>query len=105
MSMFTPRDISAQAAAADIARELREHPEQWRKGVEVAVQVEVVDDGPCCLVMHLNRRGVRTFSPAYATFVRLSGGVVDQGEISKWNDARERSVDDVITLCEKVARS
>jgi hypothetical protein len=81
--------------AADIARELREHPEHWRQGL----WKEGMAAGAKCLGAHIE---VRAGGPSMA--MKLAFGFnASNFELIDWNDAPGRTVDDVIELCEKVA--
>lgn len=106
---------SAQEVAADIARELREHPDHWFQGslVKLADGSEndepwdaTRDDAICwCLEGHIVRR--TKIDPEYGidrdvvfSAFRLALG---ESELYAWNDRNGRSVADVIALAERVA--
>lgn len=97
--------VSIEAVAADIARELREHPERW-------TQVDSAHDAfgnwtnswnenavTWCLEGHVGRRV--TWPLRDQTLHRFKDTL---GRIVfTWNDERDRTVGDVIALCERIA--
>jgi hypothetical protein len=101
-------DIDIKAIAADIAGELREHPEQWTQNDYAKGALGIGTDacGPqaCtwCLLGHLHRRTGGRWSDSL--FSQRLGPYVAYLEISTWNDWPQRTVADVIALCERVAK-
>lgn len=94
--------MTPQELAADIAAELRAHPERWTKHA----MARDSGGGPCdansphavcwCLIGHGRKRHMSLPQEFYH--------LVNTGLIgSKWNDTKERTVDDVISLCDAVA--
>lgn len=89
--------------AADIARELREHPERWTQGHwardSSGNKVSWRDPNAVCWCLegHINRRGGDTgdFGNAAGTSDDCMTG------LAQFND--RHGVDDVIELCENVA--
>ncbi len=98
--------------AREIADELKSHPDHWFQGAlvkfangassstEFGVRTE---DAVCwCLEGHICKRVDRDVSFwALDDFRKLAG----VGTLFRWNDAPDRTVNDVIALCEKVAAS
>lgn len=103
MPMTDPREI-----AADIARELREHPERWTKGRDARDREgrAVCPTDPSavcwCLIGHCDRR---SDAYAYVEFREIAKRFVEGRVLTFWNDHPSRTVDDVIELCDKVAKS
>lgn len=97
---LTDTELSAlKAIAANIAQTLKERPHLWRRGPE-----GLLGGGPCCLVHHLIRRGLNelgNYQALYRAFCEAAP--IPWGGVSTWNDAPERTVDDVIAACERVA--
>jgi hypothetical protein len=96
-----------QEIAADIARELREDPTRWTQKASArdttGYGVAPASEKACawCLYGHIERRN------AYQTIehFRALDSCMPLGCTISWNDAPERTVDDVIALCDKVAAS
>lgn len=98
---------TVQQIAAEIAQELREHPERWTQGVFARDEKGI----PCfpndskaecwCILGFIHKSKPKTpdFWPQLCNLC----GIENTGHLSKWNDAPGRTVDDVIALCEKVA--
>lgn len=95
----------SKTIAADIARELREHPERWTKGHwardSSGNKVSWYDQSATCWCLegHINRRGGDT-----GDFAQAAGTIDTDGfttGLAEFND--HHTVDDVIDLCEKVA--
>lgn len=91
--------------AADIARELREHPERWTQGHwardSSGNKVNWRDPGAVCWCLegHINKRGGDT-----GDFAQAAGTLDAEGcttGLAQFNDRCD--VADVIELCEKVA--
>lgn len=103
MSTFERATISIKVIAADIARELREHPERWTQGTPArdkegdSTRARSPAAVSWCLFGHIRRR-LYPARCAVGTSSLLFGRLA-----SSWNDAPERTVTDVIALCEKVA--
>lgn len=99
-----PMFASYQEVAADIARELREHPSHWTqkhtaKDVD-GLMCGVFDAAAVCwcLYGHILKRN--------AGFAEAAIGAAfgyPNVTMGRWNDAAERTVEDVIALCEGVA--
>lgn len=98
------------SVAADIARELRVYPNNWTQGA-FAVDTNgnytnARNSRACawCLGGHIIKRdpsnmGDYNFSsPLYLQF----RGAVGRS-VSSWNDVAERTVEDVIALCDRIA--
>lgn len=107
---------SAQEVAADIARELREHPEHWIQNSLVRVESGREFDDPgfvtcgdavCwCLEGLIIRR--TSIDPEDGRIDRdlvfdAFRNVLGEHELYRWNDARGRTVGEVIALAERVA--
>lgn len=104
-----------KSIAADIIRELREHPEHWTKG-ELAsdasgMWVDFDDPKACrwCLYGHVKKRVMGTSGHRHTDYPRsfheAAFGHIDLSGTSfgSWNDDHPgRTVDDVIALCEFV---
>lgn len=102
--MTDPKEI-----AADIARELREHPERWTQGRDArdsrGAGVDYSDPSAVCwcLAGHVDRRGdVNAYVAFRVLLRRFIGNSVTP---VSWNDTKGRTVDEVIELCERIARS
>lgn len=95
---------SPLAVAADIARELREHPDRWTKGFNArnasGLFTGVHDPGARCWCLH-GHILKRNAEFALATIGAAFG--YPNISWSCWNDAHERTVEDVIALCERVS--
>jgi len=89
--------LKLRDAAADIAKTLRENPKMWLNNADG----DVLGRGPCCLLFHLARREIAQNGSEYDTFCDLSG--IPRGHMGEWNDTPGRTVEEVITACEKVA--
>ena len=79
--------------ALSIASELKEHPEHWG-------QIYFHHNGKSCLAGHLRRR----MGDDYDQYNLTPFYDAVDGSITRWNDAPQRTVQDVIALCEKVAQ-
>jgi len=96
--------------AADIARELRANPEAWTKGCYARgssnEQVEAHSSlaQKWCLAGHIMKRCPEKYWPISQRF-REAIGLDKDTYLSMWNDGKERTVDEVIAACEKVATS
>lgn len=96
-----------KTVAADIAQELRQHPERWTRGCEAkdqygdSVEPDCKDAVCWCLVGFINKRDIPT--PCMASLSAEFRKRIGSNNIGKWNDAAERTVDDLIALCESVA--
>jgi hypothetical protein len=89
--------------AADIARELREHPEYWTQGHwardSSGNKVHWRDDAAVCWCLegHINKRGGDT-----GDFAEAAG--TSDGAFTGLASLNDRcGIDDVIDLCDKVA--
>ncbi len=101
--------MNVRLIAARIASELRAEPWRWIQGKYWT------EDGAACLAGHIcHHVGLETSSfesylIAYEAFARhiwsSSVGCNKEVAISVWNDANCRTVEDVIALCEEVARA
>lgn len=109
--------ITAKKIAAEIAAELKEHPEHWTQGAYAKL-----DGGKPCDVTEPEARywcilgliGKRL--PIGASILlqdRIAAGFInaisekdwradDFKMLSRWNDRHGRTVQDVISLCERV---
>lgn len=96
--------MNVKEIAADIARELRAHPERWTQGhwARAADGDKVHWNSPravCwCLEGHINRRDGDTGEFAEAAGTMGTGGTTG---LATFND--RYAVGDVIDLCERVA--
>lgn len=99
---------TVQKIAADIARELREHPERWTQlhsaSTPTGDTVDVHSPRACkwCLSGHIQRRqgnSVFLISLLYP-FVRCAGM-----RVTDFNDDPDRTVDEIVALCDRVAAS
>ena len=93
----TPQEI-----AADIAKDLRKDPSRWGK-------YETYRNGdpnsPCCLVGQIAARS-RIFEDGPALHIQTADmfrEILDDNGLTGWNDKSERTVEDVIAVCDKVA--
>jgi hypothetical protein len=96
---FTAREI-----AAEISRELRDNPQAWHRGAFSNApdkRVDAVDATAWCLSGHLRKRGQPTWGPIYVAFADETG----IGSVCQWNDMDDRTVDEVIALCDRVAEA
>lgn len=98
---------SSKEIVADIARELRAHPERWCQGPS-AMNAEGHEVGSneddavaWCLEGHVWAR-TQMFALPVSTFFLLRAAL-GQEVLFSWNDAPGRTVSDVIQLCEKAA--
>ncbi len=95
--------MNVKEIAADIARELREHPERWTQGAPArdkegnSARVRSPAAVSWCLLGHIRRKQYQTRGEV-GTSAMLTAQLV-----SSWNDAPARTVTDVIVLCEEVA--
>jgi hypothetical protein len=97
-------EIEARAIARSIADELRARPDHWMRGAmwrkdgsdRIVTEKEA---DVLCLMGHIFKRcGDRKSAPVVELFERhLSRPIAD------WNDARGRTVEQVVALCERVA--
>jgi hypothetical protein len=96
-----------KSIAADIARELREHPDNWFQGDLVrygngttSSDVGFVGGVCWCLEGHIMKRtGIDGANAVFAAFREA----IDKMDLFRWNDQPGRTVEDVIELCEKVS--
>lgn len=106
--------LSPQQIAADIAAELRANPDHWMQGallkqadgllVTYPKTDEELRGAVCwCLEGHIARRtGMDDSCRVFEAF----RDVAEAGDgLYRWNDAEDRTVDEVIALCDQVARS
>lgn len=92
--------LPAKQIASDIAALLRERPQLWGQG-----------DDPCprqkCLMEHVaNRQGKDSkffFELRELFYERIKASGSSAVMVAEWNDEPERTVEDVIALCEEVA--
>lgn len=101
--------VNPKLLAADIARELRANPSAWTQhyyAKNSKGQTVPCDDPSAicwCLYGHIDKRTTVSEvirSELEEIFTRhVSDGISD------WNDHFERTVDDVIELCDRVAQS
>lgn len=98
-------DPQVKRLAADIAKELREHPDHWTRGSDARdINGDKVDalhsEATCwCLEGHIIRR-----SPGGFGMVREFAKAADIPCLWQWNDDDpKRTVKDIIDLCERVA--
>lgn len=107
----TPQEI-----AADIARMYREDASRWIQGwlARDAQGNDVYEYSPTAVCWCLRgaidlraRDGGVLASETYQAFDDEIGGRTDPGNVAfvKWNDEPDRTIVDVINLCDKVARS
>jgi hypothetical protein len=102
---------TAQEIAADIAKELRENPGNWCKVTiardEHGRTVDPLDEAACCwcLLGHFEKRLDGSWEPAITPFVRELERQRKIGSVALFNDAPSTGIDDVIALCDLVARS
>jgi hypothetical protein len=105
MSEQLPSD--PKSIAADIARELREHPERWTQGHwardSSGNKVNWKDDAAVCWCLegHINKRGGDTGDFAWAAGTMDPDGVTTG--LATLNDRKSTTVDRMIELCEQVA--
>lgn len=105
--------------AADIARELREHPERWTQnryardsGGEPLDDPKHVHAVCWCLYGHIRRRldeeamgeGVASTHGAFIDAIRRASPMA-QASLVIWNDRYGRTVGEVIALCDAVANN
>lgn len=100
-----------KSVAADIARELREHPERWTKGTHArgssGDQVDYASRlaKKWCLAGHICKRvGMGHDWEIRARFREILG-IEHTMWLSSWNDEPLRTVTDIIAACDKVATS
>lgn len=99
---------TSKEIAADIARELREHPERWMQGRSAStptgdtVDVNSPRASKWCLSGHIQRRQEDSFSllALLDPFVRCAGM-----KVTDFNDHQDRTVDEIVALCDRVAAS
>lgn len=94
--------------AADIAKELREHPERWTTHAVAkdasGDQCRADDpDAVCwCLFGHIQKRGIEPYRPDIAKpFFSIAGLDYKTDGYARMNDVR--TVDEIIQLCDAVA--
>jgi hypothetical protein len=109
------RPSDPKAVIADIARELREHPEHWTQNCFACdrLGIDVLSNDPnavCwCLHGHVQKRiGWPPRNPGeydYAYYGAILRLLADGccARVTVWNDEIGRTVDDVIALCEMVS--
>lgn len=101
---MTPQEI-----AKSIADGLREHPERWTKDHNARdalgnpVQSHHKDAASWCILGHIRKRLPQ--GPLPRDLKRFFSNAVGGDLISSWNDEAERTVVDVIALCDKIANS
>jgi hypothetical protein len=88
---------STRAIAADIAREFKDHPERWKQG-----SFGFRESGGACLDRHITSRCNDRWD-GLASVVCAHMGFASRMGLWNWNDAPDRTVHDIIALCEKVA--
>jgi hypothetical protein len=93
-----------QEVAYDIADELRKHPDRWTQGCNARQADGLIcgvhdAEATCwCLLGHIIKRNEEfAFKPIRAAFGHPTVSW------AAWNDSPERTVDDVIALCARVA--
>lgn len=98
---------TVQHIAAEIGKELTEHPERWTQDCYARNQKgeSCATDSPravCwCILGELSLRAPESYG-LWESFARTSG-FKDSNELAEWNDAPGRTVAEVIALCEQVA--
>lgn len=101
--------MNVREIAKSIADELMEHPGHWVQGYG-----DEEDVGPCGCIMNLINRQTHKSSGVYAAYdlrqhfidaIPKSSLVLIGGSpsLSLWNDAKGRTVQDVIEVCDRVA--
>lgn len=113
MKELLTEEESVRQIAADIARELREHPGRWFQGALVRFAsgaststgygLQRVDAVCWCLEGHICKR-VDDEVRLVAMNKFHEAALIPEGSLNSWNDKPGRTVEDVIALCEKVAR-
>lgn len=95
--------------ALSIVTELTEHPEHWcQDGIAFSKEIELVSPNDSqavqwCLLGHVAKRAIG--SPLEQQYKDALYSMLDPGQsIGEWNDAPERTVQDVISLCERIAQ-
>ena len=104
---------TTKAIAADIARELRANPKAWTQGTfgrdANGIECHIMEACSWCLIGHIDKRvrvldeqgePVWEIEEVAEKAFRAAAGIAS---ISHFNDAPERSVSDIIAMCEKVA--
>lgn len=100
--------LTAKEIAADIARELREHPEHWTTGTSARdaaggwVAVDSADAVCWCLFGHIAKRFPRYTSEIHLKpFFDAAGVDWETKGFADIND--DKTVEQVIAICDKVA--
>lgn len=99
--MYTPKAI-----AADIARELREHPQRWTQGAAAKKadgKSTYSDDEEAvcwCIWGHIKKRAPR-WGIELATTDSFNEAV--GGNVTTFNDMPGRTVNEMISLCDQIA--
>lgn len=111
MTETVPERSRIRQIAADIAKELREHPERWFQGALVKFADGAStstgagllrDDAVCwCLEGHICKRVDSEVRWVAMGDFRDAAKIT--GSLNFWNDERGRTVKDVIALCDEVA--
>lgn len=99
---MTPQEI-----AKSIADELREHPERWNQGSSGRTDQgwAVPARDPAAIKWCLMGHKVRRDESMLATEFAVALGFASYNGLTYWNDHPERTVADVIALCDKVSQS
>lgn len=103
--------MNIKQIAQSIADELRVHPERWTQGHralnENGERCSIPEASCLCLMGHIELRASDAFyfdssiENAFLSFRRIAG----LRSIAEHNDTPGRTVQDIIDLCERVARS
>jgi hypothetical protein len=105
-SLPTDEQITRRVLA-EVAQELREHPERWcQRTVARSASGEGVRwDDPAatqwCVHGHIRKRVPLTFTAGGVIIDKLWDALGES--LYEWHDSPDRTVGDVIALCEKVA--
>lgn len=114
MTHPTDEKQTHQAVAADIARELREHPALWMQGhlvrfrehagfSDLVLRARDARAECWCLIGHICKR---LPDPDDSMACRmLFEQHVGTFELAAWNDTPGRTAQDVVALCDEVAAS
>lgn len=98
------------SVAADIARELRCYPNKWTQGAFAldtnGNSTNAMDPRACawCLGGHIEKRdpsNVGYYDYSSHLYLQFRGAIARS--VSSWNDDAERTVEDVIALCDRIA--